>query len=1151
MRLPSSVMRARTAADAKAGRGGGRKRTGAKRTGAKGPKARAEQVPETVVGGKVLLRLQQLELERGIEQTDARQPQARRPLDSLRTPGLRPGVDQIGSATGADSPYLEAHRQLRAMQQPTADMAMHGAPAPAPAASVPEGWRPIGPFAVPHGQTYGSGTGSRPPVAGRVSSIAVDPASATHILVGAAGGGVWETRDGALTWFPRTDQQPSLATGAIAFDPSTPQTVYAGTGEGDFYAWLGAGLLRSIDGGTTWNVRASAPFVGAGFYDLVVDPLNGQHLLAATTAGLFESADGGATWASRRAQLTWDLSMHPAAGPNTTREVFAGCSDGLQVSSDGGTTWTSVALPGAPARWIRIEVAHAPSNGDVVYVFAAGTTTVAGAPWVGYIWRRAAAGGAFTAVPLPPGLAVGQAWYDWCAGVAPNDPDLLYVAGIDVHRGARSAANVWTWTTISAKTNADSIHPDQHHITFSPVDPNVVYVGNDGGIYRSPDTGNTWQALNKGLQITEFEYLASHPQYDAWVIGGTQDNGTERYESGEVWFHVQDGDGGDCAINAATPATCFHTFYGMSVERSLTGGGWGSWSGIGPGVPAGYQALFYPPLEANGTVLARAGQSVFISTDSGTTWSEVALPAGQVATALAIPTAARVYAGTWSGNLYRIDLVGATWQPAVALTTPRAGYISDLLVDPLNALRLWVTFSNVTGSHVYRSDNGGTTWADMSAGLPAISVNAVVVDPINSNNVYLAADVGVYRSVNAGVTWTAFSNQLPNALAADLVFHQNSRLLRVGTRNRGAWEINVDRATMPDVEVYLRDSAVDTGRRTPSPSGPNPFLPPSTQTYWWECRDLKVDSPPYQFPGLADVDFQRFEDDHGVAAAGLQHENAERTKKVRVFAQVHNRGVQPAANVAVKVFYASAALGLPNLPAGFWTNFPNNVLAASSPWQPIAPHQVVPVIRCGHPEVVTFEWTVPAAQASHTCLLAVTSAQNDSIATAELNIGSLVLGQIKCGLKNLAVVNPTFWPWPFFLIDVWWFFRGGSFLIGLDQEVGETVRGVLLNRRYAEEARRAKHESRRVTPTEKQQLAKYLRERPHLKGEDFELGELFVPRKGPWLKVPALDKPEPDRLIVVFGPRPKPGRFALVQWTADGLPAGGFTFEVAGKEANQ
>ena len=107
---------------------------------------------------------------------------------------------------------------------------------------------------------------------GRVSSIAVDPSDPKHLLLGAAGGGIWESNDTGATWTPRTDQMPSLAIGAIAFDPTNPKKVYAGSGEGNFYSNLGAGVYKSTDGGTTWTVSASAPFVGVGFYDLVVDP---------------------------------------------------------------------------------------------------------------------------------------------------------------------------------------------------------------------------------------------------------------------------------------------------------------------------------------------------------------------------------------------------------------------------------------------------------------------------------------------------------------------------------------------------------------------------------------------------------------------------------------------------------------------------------------------------------------------------------------------------------------------------------------------------------------------------------------------------------------------------------------------------------------
>ena len=1085
----------------------------------------ADAPPE---GGKVLERLRYFQLTRGFAPVEApgEEVMAGAHAGMAVAPPAAGGRQEVGNL------YLEAFDRARVLSDE------------APAVPVPIGWRPLGPFLVPHGQTYGSGPGSRPSISGRVSAIAVDPSNASHILVGAAGGGVWESTDAGATWAPRTDAQPALATGAIAYDPSNPAIVYAGTGEGNFYFQLGAGLLRSMDGGTTWAMRATAPFVGSGFFDLAVDPLNGNNILAASTAGLYSSADGGATWTQRRSAYTWDVSIHPAVvgDPNSTKEVFAGCRDGVYRSIDGGNTWAAAALPGAPVSYERIAVCHSASDGAIVFVFAA-------AAGIGYLWRRATFGGAFSAETIPTGVAVNQAWYDWFASTAPNNPDVLYCGAINTHKGVRSAAGVWAWTNISANTIGDSIHPDQHCIAFNPSDPNGVYIGCDGGIFGSPDAGTTWRSLNKGLCITEFEYLAQHTQWDAWLLAGTQDNGTMRYEGDEVWYHVADGDGGDCALNSASPYTCFHTYYSMGMERSTTGGGWGSWTWIGPTPPAGHQSLFYPPVEANGDVVAQAGSIVFISGDSGTTWNQVPLPAGEVASALAIPTSTRVYAATMGGNVYQIDFSAGAWQAPVALAQPRAGYVSDVEVDPTNANRLYATYSSAFGAgHVYRSDDGGATWTDVSAGLPVIPVNAITIDPANPTNIYIACDVGVYRSTTAGGNWTNFSNLLPNALCADLKLHAPSRLLRVATKNRGIWETAVDVGSMPDVQLYLRDDVIDTGRATPSPSGPDPFSQ-GNSAFWWQCADVKVDSPPYQQANPTDVDFGLFGDDHGVFAAGLIHEPTQRGTTVRVYVQVHNRGVNPATAVAVKAFYADASLGAPDLPAGFWAGFPNNVLPATSPWQPVGPHTTVPSVESGRPSVVEFDWAVPATAADHTCLLAVVTAANDAINTADLGIAAVVTNQTKCGLKNLVVVNPPPRiprPW-LTLLYMHASKERARYHLGADRPLRGAVRAVVLSKTAAKLA--ATHSLARIELTEidKAKLSQLIKQRPKLEGT-LELAMAFVPpaRSNVWFKGLPIDPRQPEPLVVLFSPKPRQGKYSLIQWREDGQVAGGFTFEVLG-----
>jgi hypothetical protein len=93
---------------------------------------------------------------------------------------------------------------------------------------------------------------------------------------------------------------------------------------------------------------------------------------------------------------------------------------------------------------------------------------------------------------------------------------------------------------------------------------------------------------------------------------------------------------------------------------------------------------------------------------------------------------------------------------------------------------------------VFRSDDAGSTWTDVSAGLPALPINAVEVDPGNASRIWVAADIGVFQSLDAGAHWNAFSNGLPNAMVGDLLFHPHARVLRAGTRNRGIWELPVD-----------------------------------------------------------------------------------------------------------------------------------------------------------------------------------------------------------------------------------------------------------------------------------------------------------------------------------------------------------------------
>jgi len=655
-------------------------------------------------------------------------------------------------------------------------------------------WRFLGPSSIPKGQTYGGGLGSTPSVAGRVAAIGVDPTDGRHLLVGSAGGGIWESTDRGRTWRARTDDQPSLGIGALAFDPSDPAKVYAGTGEGNTREIPGQGLLRSTDGGTTWRMTAADTFAGTFFNRLIVDPTNPRRVFAATRRGIFATTDAGRTWTRSRAGLTWDLSIGPGAVPgNGAIELLAACVDGLRRSKDGGTSWRRVPLrgPRSFANSIgRMAVAHAPSDTGVAYVFAAKDDSV-------WLLRRDVAGGRFSPVELPsldppgsdsPGYGISQSWYDWCIAVAPEDPDTVYLGAIDVFRGKRRTNGTWSWTDISSRSTGDSIHPDQHCLVFDPTNPKILYAGNDGGIFRSPDRGDSWRSINRGLAIAEFEYLAQHPRNRTWIIGGTQDNGTLRHRRDGIWDQVALGDGGDCAADWSSPETCYHSYYGMATDRSRSSGE--RWTDVSPPVSDDYDALFYPPLEANGSTVVRAGESLLVSDDEGDTWAEVPLPAGGVATAMTFANDARILLGRQDGRIFSIDRMSGVWGPARPLGRPRAAYLSDLHVTP-GAGVYWATYSAIGGRHVFRSSDQGGTWVNRTSDLPDVPVNAIETDPRRPDRVWVATDIGVFQSKDRGANWSCFGRGLPRALAVDLVFHPRLRLLRVGTRGRGVWEIEI------------------------------------------------------------------------------------------------------------------------------------------------------------------------------------------------------------------------------------------------------------------------------------------------------------------------------------------------------------------------
>src|ERR1051326_5044695 len=223
------------------------------------------------------------------------------------------------------------------------------------------------------------------PTSGRVTTIAVDPTNNAHWLIGGAMGGVWETRDTGVTWSPKTDDQASLAIGALAFAPGNPAIIYAGTGEPNYGAqddYYGAGLLKSTDGGTTWQLLGATNFSGLSFAQIVVNPTNANVLVAALTgggagrgnegppahrtAGIFKSTDGGITWTNKVSGFSTDVKADPSNFNHllaTIQGGYIGATYSFAQSTDAGETWNIfVLVPWSLGTPGRMQLAISPSN---------------------------------------------------------------------------------------------------------------------------------------------------------------------------------------------------------------------------------------------------------------------------------------------------------------------------------------------------------------------------------------------------------------------------------------------------------------------------------------------------------------------------------------------------------------------------------------------------------------------------------------------------------------------------------------------------------------------------------------------------------------------------------------------------------------------
>ncbi len=654
-------------------------------------------------------------------------------------------------------------------------------------------------------------------IGGRMTSVVCDPTTPDRIWAGAAGGGVWHSEDAGRTWTAQWHDQEVLNVGSLALDPKHATVLYCGTGEANLSAdsYPGVGIYKSGDAGKTWHLLADAAVAGIPrrIGTIAVDPFDSNRLLIGGVGhdpkqrdpgGLYVSSDGGKTW-KRSTIITngnyWchAVVFHPSKqGTLWVTITEQGTRSGIWKSLDGGVTWTHLTngLPDA-ARFGRTSLAVSPSNPDVLYAFAADEQSDNSDGLLGVFTSRDG-GASWKDVANAQLRKEGQISYGNTIVVHPTDPDYVLCGGVDLYRSTNGGK---TWTRTS-KWDADRgkpnyAHADHHCLLMPAATPGRVYDPNDGGMDVSDDGGVTWTNRSNGLAATMFYDIDVAQSDERMFGGGAQDNGSIITADGKIdtYSEVLGGDGGWMVIDPKQAGHFYASWYNMGVFRWRPGQ---QPTDVSP--PASKQEqdavwMVYITLDPSNSKRVFLGSSrVWRTQNDGTNWTPVSASLdGYAISAIEVAPADpnRVYVGTEAGGLFRSTDGGKTWSANVASGVLPGHTITRIETNPTNARQLFVTVANVGHAHVFRSDDGATTWHDADGGaLPDVPHHAAVILP-DAQTLYVCSDAGVYVSPDLGKTWQNVSGTLPNVMVVDLVYRASDRSLFAATYGRSIYRLKL------------------------------------------------------------------------------------------------------------------------------------------------------------------------------------------------------------------------------------------------------------------------------------------------------------------------------------------------------------------------
>ncbi len=666
---------------------------------------------------------------------------------------------------------------------------------------------------------------------GRVNSVAFDPVNPSIIYVATAAGGIWKSFNNGDSWNNLTIDLPTLGIAEIVVTPSPNNHIlYALTGDGEknIYQHSSVGVIKSFDSGQTWTRTSLVQPIDQGIrgYRLLMHPTDPNTLLAAMSDGIHRSTDGGSTWdviafVGHVNDMEFDLNnldtlYYTSRNSNTFSKL-----DLVSLNTTNITISTTLTVD-------RMEIAVTADNPDAVYLLAGPGYTFFGAYLFNGLFYSAKSGEASSWIQRSVSCANNGDLFSSDASIS-FYANVLYVDPLEENYVIAGGLNLFNSVDGGVTLNqvtSNSIHADQHAIKRNPLN-GQLWLCNDGGVYRSSNSGNTWESKSNGLAINEYYRISGTNNLDDRLLGGTQDNGHFLRDGGGNFQYVMSGDGMDNYFNSLDNNIVYAASQYGGLGRSVNFGQ----NFNGTTLPGASDKSVYPWItpfvqhppyfnpgtgqwEDRDVIYVYSFNGVMRSTDA-INWTNIGPGGiGQFSGSLN-PSMVICADNSGSTNLYisngnafwvcfnPLD-VDPIWLP-LSLPINNGTYISALAVNPANRTEVWATISGYqAGVKVFRSLNSGLSWTNMSLSLPNAPMYSIVFAN-NTNNpsgaVYVGTEIGVFYKNDALPNWMPFSNGLPHVPVTDLQMNYVTRELKCSTYGRGIWESPLYDACLNTIHV--------------------------------------------------------------------------------------------------------------------------------------------------------------------------------------------------------------------------------------------------------------------------------------------------------------------------------------------------------------